>query len=293
MKKIAVVPTLLTLGNGVCGFVAITWASKIVTPGDSAVALIATQDPRHVDLFFAASGWFLIFAMFFDTLDGYVARLSKTASKFGAELDSLCDAISFGVAPAFLLLKMGPSWERGFIHQVLAGIATLYMACTILRLARFNVDTALEPSTPNKRFRGLPSPGAAGCIAALAILRGELAPHLQLVWPGVDFETIHERVALFTEVAAPIVALVAALLMVSQVPYPHITKQVLRGRQTLAHLIQVLLAAMVVLLVREVALVVIFWGYALLFPLRGMAFRAPIAVEDPSRPPTKPEGGTP
>lgn len=289
MKKIAVVPTLLTLGNGVCGFVAITWASKIVTPGDSAFnimtpgnsVLTVTQDRASVDLYFAAAGWFLIFAMIFDTLDGYVARLSKTASKFGAELDSLCDAISFGVAPAFLLLKMGPSWERAFYHHVLAGIATLFMACAILRLARFNVDLTQDTST-NKRFRGLPSPGAAGCIASLAILRGELPRDLAIFWPGVDY---YDHVALFTEVAAPIVALLAGLLMVSVVPYPHITKQVLRGRRTLSHLIQVLLAGLVVLLVREVALVVIFWGYALLFPLRGLAVRAPAPTDEPPRPP--------
>ncbi len=115
MKKIAVVPTLLTLGNGICGFVAITWASKI-TPQTA---------PADVDFCFLMAGWFIIFAMVFDMLDGYVARLSKTASKFGGELDSLCDAISFGVAPAFMLLKMGPDWDQQFLHTLVAGIAAL------------------------------------------------------------------------------------------------------------------------------------------------------------------------
>src|SRR5271163_2766120 len=110
--------------------------------------------------------------MVFDMLDGYVARLSKTASDFGGELDSLCDVVSFGVTPAFLLLKLGPGWDVPLWHQLLAGIAALYFACTALRLARFNVENNPDPSS-HKRFRGLPSPGAAGCIAALAILRGE------------------------------------------------------------------------------------------------------------------------
>src|SRR5262245_62401525 len=141
MRKIAVVPTLLTLGNGICGFVAIALASKIM-PSETAA---------HNEFFFAISGWLIIAAMVFDMLDGYVARLSKTASKFGGELDSLCDAISFGVAPAFILLKLGPGWERPLLHQVLAGIATLYLVCAVLRLARFNVDNTPDPAS-HKRF---------------------------------------------------------------------------------------------------------------------------------------------
>lgn len=289
MKKIAVVPTLLTLGNGICGFASITWASKIVALGDSAT--VVSQDPRTIDTCFALAGWFLIFAMFFDMLDGYVARLSKTASKFGGELDSLCDAISFGVAPAFLLLKMGPGWERGaFIHQVLAGIAGLYMVCTILRLARFNVDNTPDPSS-HKRFRGLPSPGAAGCIASLAIFRAEFPGKLASVWAEPELEVWRERVAHFVEVAAPVGALLVALLMVSRISYPHITKQFLRGRRTLSHLMQVLMAALVIMLVRDLALMVIFWGYAILFPLRGLSVRTttteaatpPSQVDDPNR----------
>jgi CDP-diacylglycerol--serine O-phosphatidyltransferase len=278
LKKIAVLPTLLTLGNGVCGFASITWASKIIAAGDEASY---TQDPAYVANCFALAGWFLIFAMFFDMLDGYVARLSKTASKFGGELDSLCDAISFGVAPAFLLLKMGPGWERGsFVHQVLASIAALYMVCTILRLARFNVENTPDPAS-HKRFRGLPSPGAAGCLASLAIFRAEFPAKLNNIWNDVGLEIWRERIGHFVEIVAPVGALAVALLMVSRVAYPHITKQILRGRRNLAHLIQVLMAALVILLVRDLALVVIFWAYALLFPLRGVFVRNVAMNENP------------
>src|SRR5207248_11546863 len=121
---------LLTLGNGICGFIAIALASKI-NPAESIAAC---------DLYVATAGWLILAAMVFDMFDGYVARLSRTASKFGGELDSLCDAISFGVAPAFLLLKMGPGWESPLVHALVAGIAALYMVCAVLRLARFNVD---------------------------------------------------------------------------------------------------------------------------------------------------------
>src|SRR4051794_24280807 len=101
VKKIAVLPTLLTLGNGICGFAAIAYASKI----------LPTATPEENDAYFAWAGWFILFGMIFDMLDGYVARLSKTASDFGGELDSLCDVVTFGVTPAFLLLKLGPGWE--------------------------------------------------------------------------------------------------------------------------------------------------------------------------------------
>src|ERR1700686_2560213 len=120
VKKIAVLPTLLTLGNGICGLAAIAFASKIYPEHPAA------GDEAN----FVYAGWFILFAMVFDMLDGYVARLTKTASDFGGELDSLCDVVSFGVAPAFLLLKLGPGWETNpFLHKVLARIAAVYFSC--------------------------------------------------------------------------------------------------------------------------------------------------------------------
>jgi len=270
MRKIAVVPTLLTLGNGVCGFVAIAIASKIVIPDPGHT--IAPETAKEYDRFFAIAGWFIIAAMVFDMLDGYVARLSKTASKFGGELDSLCDAISFGVAPAFLLLKMGPDWEPRPFHQIVAGIAALYMVCTILRLARFNVDNTPDPAA-HKRFRGLPSPGAAGCIASLAILRGEFPGKLAQYWDRFDLETARGLVQQIVEISSPIGAFIVALLMVSVVPYPHVTKQFLRARRHVWHLIQFLLIGFIVVMVQETALALMFWGYALGLPLRHLFFK--------------------
>jgi CDP-diacylglycerol--serine O-phosphatidyltransferase len=279
MRKFAVVPTLLTLGNGICGFVAITIASRIT----------ATEPIDEVERNFVISGWFIIAAMVFDMLDGYVARLSKTASKFGGELDSLCDAISFGVAPAFLILKMGPGWEPGrpILHQILAGIAALYMVCTILRLARFNVDNTPDPAA-HKRFRGLPSPGAAGCIASLAILRGGLPSKLADYWQAGTLETTRIFAQQFVEVATPIGGLVVALLMVSIVPYPHVTKQWLRGRRHVWHIIQLMFAVFIIVLIREFALVLVFWGYALGLPLRHLIVKH--ILKDPTATPRLDDG---
>jgi CDP-diacylglycerol--serine O-phosphatidyltransferase len=252
VKKIAILPTLLTLGNAVCGFAAIACASKISSSETSP--------------YLALSGWLIIAAMVFDALDGYVARLSKAASNFGMQLDSLCDAISFGIAPAFLLLRMGPGPDTPRLHQTLSVIAALYMVCALLRLARFNIETTTDPNS-YKRFRGLPSPGAAGCLASLAIFRSELET---LRWPTLDPNWV--RMAL--EVWVPLGALAVALLMVSRIPYPHLTKQILRGRRPFSHLIQIVFAAFLIVLFRDLALVLLFWIYALGIPLRYLLARS-------------------
>jgi CDP-diacylglycerol---serine O-phosphatidyltransferase len=256
VRKVAVIPTLLTLGNAVCGFASVTMASKI---GREDTLL-------QTDFLFAISGWLIVFAMLFDMLDGFVARLSRTTSMFGLQLDSLCDAISFGFAPAFLLLRLGPGWEPlARLHQALAVIAALYLVCAILRLARFNIETAPDPLT-GKRFRGLPSPGAAGCIASLAILRGEIGQR----FPNIGTANVYYDLL---EIWAAVGALGLALLMVSRLPYPHLTKQLLRGRRSLNHVVQVIVAVFVIFLLREWAVALLFWAYALVMPLRALVSR--------------------
>jgi CDP-diacylglycerol--serine O-phosphatidyltransferase len=141
----------------------------------------------------------------------------------------------------------------------------LYLICAILRLARFNVENTVDPAG-HKRFRGLPSPGAAGCLASLGILRGRILD----IWPGLD----PTRVKIVIEVWSTIGALAVALLMVSRIPYPHVTKQVLRGRRPFSHLIQVILVTFVIVLVPELALVLLFWVYGLLFPVRYQILRS-------------------
>jgi CDP-diacylglycerol--serine O-phosphatidyltransferase len=269
VKKIAILPTLLTLGNGVCGFAAIIMASRI-TKIDPSAGL------GNDHYYLSVAGCLVLVAMVFDALDGYVARLSRTASKFGTELDSLCDAISFGVAPAFLLWQLGRIYEsRPLLGKAVIGIAALYMVCTILRLARYNIESTSDPNS-QKRFRGLPSPGAAGCVGSLAILYGELPGRLLQFqkelggdWLGVDLTVF--RLALI--IWALLGGLVISLLMVSRVPYPHVTKQVLRGKRHFSHLVQVILFAFIIVLLRDLALVLLFWIYALGVPLRYSLFR--------------------
>jgi len=254
VRKIAILPTLLTLGNGVCGFAAIAYASKIGPQSSEA-------DQNY---YFVLSAGLIFVAMVFDALDGYAARLSKSASDFGGQLDSLCDAISFGAAPAFLLLRLGQEWQKPLIRQSVATIAGLYVVCAVLRLARFNLENSPDPAS-HKRFKGLPSPGAAGCIASLGILRGELATS----WVQLDPAAVRAWVSVW----APLGGLLVALLMVSRVPYPHVTKQLLRGRKHFHHLVEVMLLACLLVVTHELALVFLFWGYALSMPVRYMIYR--------------------
>jgi CDP-diacylglycerol--serine O-phosphatidyltransferase len=263
VKRIPVLPTLLTLGNGVCGFASIAYASKI-TPD--------LPLPR-LEMYFLLSAVLILGGMVFDVLDGYAARLARCTSEFGGQLDSLCDAITFGAAPAFLLLRLGQQWQGHLIGNVIAVIAAVYLVCTVLRLARYNVETTPENS---KRFKGLPSPGAAGCVASLAILRADLNPG----WSAVDLQVMETFVSIWT----PVGALIAALLMVSGFSYPHLTKQLLRGRKQLGFIVQAILVMAVVALAPHLAFFLLFWSYALLGPLRYVltqARRRPVAERTP------------
>jgi len=253
VKKIAILPTLMTLGNGVCGFSAIVYASKI----DNTDATI------H---YFAYSAYLLVAAMFFDVLDGFLARLSKTASEFGGQLDSLCDAISFGAAPAFLLWRLSWEWENfPVMGNATVLIAVLFMVCVILRLARFNVENTPDPAS-HRRFKGLPSPAGAGCILSLAILRSLPTDNMAYMPPDLLREVV--------KYWAPPGGLIVALLMVSRISYPHLTKQVLRGRRHHTYLLRIIFVVFVLALAKQLALVIVFWGYALTFALRHLILRA-------------------
>jgi CDP-diacylglycerol--serine O-phosphatidyltransferase len=151
-KTLFVLPNLITLGGVFCGFLAIREVAK-EQPSDDAVYRAAVL---------------LIFAMLFDLMDGRVARLTKTQSAFGLQLDSLADVISFGLAPALLVYK----WVlyRQPIPGLLAAFA--YVACAAIRLARFNVlatSTDGAPAKPSKHIIGLPSPPAAGILISLVV----------------------------------------------------------------------------------------------------------------------------
>jgi CDP-diacylglycerol--serine O-phosphatidyltransferase len=251
MRKVAILPTLCTLANGVCGVTAIICITHI---GPAAQwTRTASQD-----LSAYVAGWLLFLAMLFDVLDGYLARRAKQASQFGAELDSLCDAISFGAAPAVFLVQLGAGVQIKAWRDLFYVIALLYMCCAILRLARFNVTTPLDTAS-HRYFQGLPSPGAAGCIASLVILRHNFT---DLQW--LDVNTADSVMA----IAAPLAGMLVAFLMVSRIPYIHMANRVLHRRKNFRKLVQIVVVVLMVVMFRELALGLFFWSYALFGPAR-------------------------
>jgi CDP-diacylglycerol--serine O-phosphatidyltransferase len=113
------------------------------------------------------AAWAILFATIFDGLDGWVARLTNSTTKFGIELDSLSDLVSFGVAPAVMMYK----WALAPFGRIGWAAAFWFMACGALRLARYNVQMG---STESKSFTGMPIPGAATIIASLILFYHEM-----------------------------------------------------------------------------------------------------------------------
>ena len=280
-RLIAVFPTLLTLGNGACGFAAITFAAKVTQN---------TADlPGHGPLFFSA---LLIFGgMLFDMFDGAAARLTGQTSQLGAELDSLCDAITFGVAPAFLMLQFVnfPLWEGNeyslpFIYpaRLVWTIGALYMLCAILRLARFNIET--DEDDAHDSFSGLPSPAAAGAVAAFPIAMPEL---LEIAQRGnATATTVASYLVPGVKICLPLICLAVAMLMVSRIRYPHFGTQVIRGRGPRKTIIQFVFAGAAVAWVHELVVPLAFCYFAFGAPvmmgwtkLFGGGFRAAVVGE--------------
>ncbi len=147
-KAMFVLPNLFTVSSIFLGFYALTLCAGEATPAQLYQAALA-----------------IFFAMFFDAFDGRVARMTKTQSDFGVQLDSLADVMSFGAAPALLVYK----WALAPLGFLGLFISFSFAACGALRLARFNVLAARGDKGSSRFFVGLPIPLAAGTITALVI----------------------------------------------------------------------------------------------------------------------------
>ena len=150
-KTLFLLPNMITMASIFCGFDAIRLVS----------------DARGDDDFWRAA-LLLIFAQLFDTLDGRVARATKTQSAFGLQIDSLADIVSFGLAPAILVYK----WSLYQLGSVGIFFSFAFAACGAIRLARFNVLSMRAgggASKPGKYIVGLPIPGAAGILVSLVV----------------------------------------------------------------------------------------------------------------------------
>lgn len=223
-KGVYILPNLITTGGLFTGFYAVIASVR----GDFHTAAIA-----------------ILVAQVFDVLDGRIARVTRTTSRFGVEYDSLSDLIAFGVAPGILVyswaLQAWGTW--GWLA------ASLYVACGALRLARFNVQ---YDNVEKRHFVGLPIPAAADVIAAIVLMYyyfgGEGATHKHIILLLVIYGL--------------------AGLMVSAIRYPSFKEAELYRRQPFWLLVAVILVIMFGIAEPQVVLFVGCGAYAASGPVR-------------------------
>ncbi|MDH3272456.1 MAG: CDP-diacylglycerol--serine O-phosphatidyltransferase [Gemmatimonadota bacterium] len=223
-RGVIILPSAFTLGNLFFGIYALIAASR----GD-----------------FLWAGWFIIFAGVLDMLDGRVARFTRTGSAFGAELDSLVDAISFGVAPGFIMYELffagdvGWSWTLSYV----------YITAVVVRLARYNIEQGGEAK---RYFHGLPSPSAGMTLASYY-------PFSQTTF----FQTYLSDLPWQQIMGVGMVLL--GVLMVSHVPYAKVGKIGLRTPRGILNTVVALAALFLAIAVPQyyfftVLLLYITWG---------------------------------
>ena len=188
-QGVYLLPNLFTTGALFAGFYSIIAAMR----GDFESASIA-----------------IFFAMVFDGLDGRIARLTNTSSKFGAEYDSLADMVSFGVAPALVMF----SWALGDVGKFGWSATFIYVACAALRLARFN--TRIDKADKNV-FTGLASPAAAAVVAST-------------VWVCHDEGWGGEALPYVLSILVGFLTALLGFLMIANVPYNRYQGIDFRGR---------------------------------------------------------------
>jgi CDP-diacylglycerol--serine O-phosphatidyltransferase len=223
MKRgVYILPSLLTSGSLFCGF----------------YAIIAALNGKYL---YAAV--VIAIAFFFDGIDGKVARLTKTTSRFGVEYDSLSDLVAFGVAPAILVFSwaLRPYGKFGWLA------AFLYVACGALRLARFNVQL---DTVESRYFRGLPIPGAAGLIVATIFLFYRLGA-------GGEAKNLFILLLIY----------LLAFLMVSNIRYPSFKDLELLKRKPFSTLVAMILVIVVVVAEPAIMLFIFAAVYLLLGPV--------------------------
>lgn len=221
-KGIFIVPNSITVACMFCGFYSIVAS----TSGDFSTAVI-----------------FILVAMVLDTLDGRIARLTKTISKFGSEFDSLADVISFGVAPAILAYSwaLSPYGRFGWL------LAFFFVACGAIRLARFNVQIGQFDS---KYFNGLPIPAAAAVVATAV----QLSMYLELA-------------GAFRDTFFFIMFFYLALLMVSSIKYYSFKDLNYFTKKPLMSLILFVGIVIVVVAEPRIMLFTLIFGYSLTGPV--------------------------
>ena len=238
--KIYFLPNLFTAANLFCGFLALT---KIVEADLSGV------DPDYGPIRDAL--WLILLACVFDVFDGRVARLGGYESPFGREFDSLADVVSFGVVPAFLVHKIVLKDVFGSHTEIGWFIASVYVICGALRLARFNCLSAMEEegdaeekTDHSSEFVGFPIPAAAGLVASITVF---------LMWMR-DAGHLDKVGWRYAQYALPALLVFLSAMMVSKVKYPTFKRINLRGPRSFMLMVFAAIAIGLVVIFRQYAL---------------------------------------
>lgn len=253
-KTVAILPSMLTLGNLLCGFTSVFLASRPVT----------TELPwGWTPLTFA--GVFVFLGMLFDAFDGSVARLTHNTSELGEQLDSMADMVTFGVAPAFIVIQLigvnAPFISErsdAYLDRITMVIAGIYICCVALRLARFNTELDEPGESDHMSFKGLPSPGAAGTVVSLILLHQHL---FNKQGDSLDWAVRSTAVSMVA------IMLLVALAMVSNLRYPHFVNRYFRGRVRFGKFAMMLILIMLLFVRPQLSIAGAFVLYALFTPI--------------------------
>ena len=252
---------LLTIGNGVCGFAALVKLSQLQLAEDNSLA-----NPEN--LVFA--GYLILLGMLFDAFDGKVARMVKGSTELGAQLDSLCDLITFGLVPAFMIFQMqlgtSPRWMN-----VLWFFSLAYFLGALLRLARFNVENSPEEEA-HLCFKGLPSPAAAGCVASLVIFQNYVlkAEQAELKWISENLFSIESMTTFVAAISyiLPFLGVFLGFTMVSsRLKFEHVGSRIFGRSHSWEFFVSLIFAALLLAIVPEVFLPLAFIGYLVWTPV--------------------------
>ncbi len=202
-------PNLMTAGNLLCGFLALTFIVQVVPEGP----VFSDADVEKIK----NALWLILGAFVFDGLDGRIARLIGKESPFGLQFDSLADIISFGAAPAFLMQRVILHDFDVELERLGLVVASVYLLCGALRLARYNCLSAMPDSGNSREFLGFPIPASAAMVASLTMF---------LVWlEEKNLPTSSWRWVLLA------VLVFLSVMMVSEVKYPSFKKLDFRSRR--------------------------------------------------------------
>ena len=256
-KGLYLIPTAFTAANIAMGFLAVLASVRAFQ--------VVAGNPEQAAVYFGYAAKAILFAILFDTLDGRVARMTRTSTEIGVQFDSLADVLTFGIAPTVLMYSwaIGATFnEANTLHNLGVFVLFMYLMCGTFRLARFNLQgtrpRVLNEGTPKvdkKNFLGLPIPAAAGLLATIVYLRPK------------PLNVYNENSAYLYAIAMIILMVILGLLMISTIRYTSF-KTVGAGRRSVYLILVIAALGMLIWLFPQEML----FGIALAYVAHGIVW---------------------